>query len=110
MGCPLLINFPIFLERHRYMNINKDLIDVISTPTGAASLVKRKLEKQGINSSTAANKIGVNQSTLSRFFNGSDLSISLAAKLSQHYDFDIETLFNLEAQKKAYAAKKLNID
>ena len=92
------------------MNLNKDLIGVLSAPSGAASIVKRKLNKEGINASTAAHKMGINPSTLSRFFNGSDLSISLAAKLSQHYDFDIETLFNLEAQKKAYAAKKLSID
>ncbi|BED91493.1 hypothetical protein PspMM1_39610 [Pseudoalteromonas sp. MM1] len=92
------------------MNINKDLIGVLSAPTGASSIVKRKLNSKGINSSTAADKMGVNPSTLSRFFNGSDLSISLAAKLSHHFGFDIDMLFNLEAQKKAYAAKKLNID
>ena len=33
-------------------------------------------------------------------FNGTDLSISLAAKLSHHFGFDIEMLFNLEALKK----------
>ncbi|MFY8325235.1 helix-turn-helix transcriptional regulator [Pseudoalteromonas sp. ZZD1] len=92
------------------MNVNTDLIGVISAPTGAASLVKRKLNKKGINSSAAAHRLGVNPSTLSRFFNGSDLSISLAAKLSHHFDFDVETLFNLEAQKKVHAARKLNID
>ena len=106
----MLIKFPISIERHHYMNINKDLLGVISTSKGAASIVKRKLDKKGINPSTAAHKIGVNPSTLSRFFNGSDLSISLAAKLSHHFGFDVETLFNLEAQKKAHAAKKLNID
>ena len=101
----MLIKLPISIERHHYMNINKDLIGVVSAPSGSASIVKRKLDKEGINSSTAAHKMGVNPSTLSRFFNGSDLSISLAAKLSHHFGFDIEMLFNLEALKKAHAAK-----
>ena len=72
------------------MNLNKDLIGVLSAPSGAASIVKRKLNKEGINASTAAHKMGINPSTLSRFFNGTDLSISLAAKLSHHFGFDIE--------------------
>ncbi|XQF94080.1 hypothetical protein ACOBV9_22345 (plasmid) [Pseudoalteromonas espejiana] len=48
------------------MNINKDLIGVLNS-RGAASIVKRKLDSKGINSSTAAHKMGVNPSTLSRF-------------------------------------------
>lgn len=104
----MLIEFPIPMERHHYMNLNKDLIGVLSAPSGAASIVKRKLNKEGINASTAAHKMGINPSTLSRFFNGTDLSISLAAKLSHHFGFDIEMLFNLEALKKIHAAKKLN--
>ena len=91
------------------MSINSELVDTLSKPTGAASFVKRKLDKDGLKPSVAARQIGVDPSTMSRFLNGSDLSISLAAKLSHHFNFDVETLFNLEAQKKAHAARELII-
>lgn len=91
------------------MNINKDLIGVLAPPTGAASFIKRKLEKEGLKPSVVARDIGVEPSTISRFLGGSDLSINLAAKLSKHFDMDVDTLFNLEAQKKAHLAKALAV-
>jgi plasmid maintenance system antidote protein VapI len=89
------------------MNLNSDLIGVLAPPSGAASIVKRRMKQRGLNASAAAKAIGVDQSTLSRFFSGSELSIKLAQKLNKGLDLDIDMLFNLEAQKKAYAAKNL---
>ncbi len=87
--------------------LNQRLASVLKPPKGPAHYVKRKIELRGLTPSSAAKMIGVNQSTLSRFLSGAALTPEMAAKLNKGLEMDIDTLFNLEAQRQADKAKHL---
>ena len=89
------------------MQINSNLVGVLSPPQGAAYFVKSKIEKRGLSGNEAAKLVGVNQSTMSRFLKGGALSEDMAVKLNKALGMDIKTLFNLEAQLHAYNAEQM---
>lgn len=89
------------------MNLPFDPSEVLGSPSGASDLVRVNLDAKGLSASSAAKLIDVNQSTLSRFLSGSHLTVEMAAKLYKGLGLDIDLLFQLEANRNAFEAKKL---
>ncbi|MFU2508681.1 hypothetical protein C7Y70_13120 [Pseudoalteromonas sp. KS88] len=89
------------------MNVNSKLVGALGSPQGAAYFVKEKMVKKGLSGNEAAKLVGVNQSTMSRFLKGGALTEEMAVKLNKAFQMDIQTLFNLEAQKHTYNARRL---
>ena len=76
------------------MNFKKGLVAItgaLGPPQGPAFYVQRLLKSKELSASQAAELIGVNQSTLSRFLNGSALTVDMAVKLNKGLGIDVQT-------------------
>lgn len=86
----------------------KDILIFHGAPfRGPECYVKRLINAKGINITEASELIGVNQSTLSRFLNGGNLTVEMAVKINKGLGVDVQILFNLDAERKSYEAKKI---
>ena len=89
------------------MSMPDKLRQLLGQPKGTAHYVKKLLKQKEMTITEAAKLIDVNQSTLSRYLQGSALTKELAVKRHKGRGLDIATLFYLEAQRNTAEAQAL---
>lgn len=90
------------------LNLPKLMDDAKVAPLTTAQFLADHLKKLELNATQASRKMGVSQSTLSRFLAGkSALTIELAIRIAKTFPLPLEALFRYDAGYKIWQAKQL---
>lgn len=72
---------------------------VVSPPLSVGRYLKAQLKSISLSGLKASKKMGLNQSTLSRFFRDEiSMSDDMAVKIHQAFGTPLDTLFNMDAE------------